>query len=446
MLVSRDDIPTDHLVDYGDKAFLKYSIKNYLDLMPPEPRPDGSLRPIEAIAPQIALINAINNPKYRFIVAVLARRTGKSFISNAIGQLVTLVPGSNVLIMAPNYSLSNISWDIQRKFLNDFGIELRRSNAKDKVIELENGSQIRMGSVTQADSVVGRSYDLIIFDECALNNDGENVFNIQLRPTLDKPNSKAIFISTPRGKNWFETFYKRGSTTEESEKHFPTWCSILSTWNDNPRAIEEDVEDARKSMSTAEFSQEYECSFIALQGRIYEFNPATHVGNIDLEQVEVLDVIAGLDIGFKDMTALCVIVTDGENFYVVDEYQDNGKTTAHHAGKMQAILDKWKVDFIYIDSAAQQTKYDLAMDFDISCTNAKKSILDGIGYVGSIIEHDRLFISKDCHRTVEALENYRWDERPGLLKERAVHDDYSHMSDAIRYALYTHSINVTGLG
>ena len=61
-----------------------------------------------------------------------------------------------------------------------FDVELERSNAKDKVIELKNGSIIRMGSVSQADSVVGRSYDLIIFDEAALNDEGSEVFNIQL--------------------------------------------------------------------------------------------------------------------------------------------------------------------------------------------------------------------------------------------------------------------------
>ena len=439
MLVSRDDISYKELTNYGDDSFLKFPIDNYLSMLP-------SKEPIEAIPPQIALINAVNNPKYRFIVAVLARRTGKSFISNVIGQLTVLVPGTSVLIIAPNYSLSSISWDLQRKFLRDFDIELRRSNAKDKVIELENGSMIRMGSVTQVDSVVGRSYDLIIFDEAALNDDGESAFNIQLRPTLDKPNSKAIFISTPRGKNWFEKFYKRGFTTEDSEKYYPTWASILSTYKDNPRAIEADVEDARRSMSNAEFSQEYECSFIALEGRIFEgFKPSEHVGYIDLDQVDTLDVIAGLDVGFKDPTAMVVMLTDGETFFIVDEYQAQGRQTSSHAKELQKLIDKWEIDFIYIDSAAQQTKYDLAMDYDISTVNAKKSVLDGIGYVGSIIDHDRLLVSKDCYRSIEALENYRWDDKAGLLNERPVHDDYCHMADAIRYAMYSHSVNVAGL-
>ena len=49
----------------------------------------------------------------------------------------------------------------------------------------------------------------IIFDEAALV-DGRDAFNVALRPTLDKDNSKAIFISTPRGRNnWFSEFYQK---------------------------------------------------------------------------------------------------------------------------------------------------------------------------------------------------------------------------------------------
>ena len=80
---------------------------------------------------------------------------------------------------------------MQRSLIKHFDLEVIRDNAKDKVIELSNNSTIRMGSINQVDSVVGRSYDLIIFDEAALT-DGRDAFNVALRPTLDKDNSKAI--------------------------------------------------------------------------------------------------------------------------------------------------------------------------------------------------------------------------------------------------------------
>src|SRR5210317_2015736 len=207
--ISRKDIQSIDLVELqADTRFLKLPVTPYLDLLG-----------IEALPSQVAIINAINNPKYRFVCAAISRRQGKTYIANIIGQLITLVPGSNVLLMSPNYSLSQISFELQRQLIKHFDLEVTRDNAKDKVIELSNGSTIRMGSVNQVDSVVGRSYDLIIFDEAALGADGEEAFNVALRPTLDKPNSKAIFISTPRGRNnWFSTFFNRGFNPE-----FPEW-------------------------------------------------------------------------------------------------------------------------------------------------------------------------------------------------------------------------------
>ena len=430
MEISRDDISSTELQEFSEKErFIKLPIENYLQLVGKEPVP-----------PQIALINAIQNPQYRFITAVLSRRTGKTWISNVIGHLVTLIPGKNILIMAPNYSLSAISWELQRQLLNAFDIELERSNAKDKVIELKNGSSIRMGSVGQVDSVVGRSYDLIIFDECALNKEGKDAFNIQLRPTLDKDESKAIFISTPRGKNWFHEFYKRGF-----DNNFPKWAAIRSTYKDNPRASKQDIADAKASMSTAEFAQEFEADFISLEGQVYNLNKENII-EIDISKLMVYDTIAGLDLGFRDPTAMVTIVTDGYNFYVIDEFLENENTTAGYAEKIQKQIDDHDIDFIYIDSAAQQTKFDLAMDYDISTTNAKKSVLDGIGYVASIIDHDRLFINKKCTHTIDMIDNYRWDGKEGLLNERPLHDGYSHMADALRYALYTHSHNMVELG
>jgi hypothetical protein len=210
--ISRSDIVSDYLMELDlETRFIKLPIDGYLNLLNITPN-----------SSQTAIINAINTDKYRFVCAAVSRRQGKTYISNIIGQLTCLVPGSHVLLMSPNYSLSQISFDLQRQLIKHFDLEVTRDNAKDKVIELSNGSTIRMGSINQVDSVVGRSYDLIIFDEAALT-DGRDAFNVALRPTLDKQNSKAIFISTPRGRNnYFAEFYYRGFSEE-----FPEWCSNL---------------------------------------------------------------------------------------------------------------------------------------------------------------------------------------------------------------------------
>jgi len=422
--VSRRDILCDELVELESEAkFLKLPITPYLDLLNVTPLPS-----------QIAIINAINNPKYRFVSAAVSRRQGKTYIANIIGQLVSLVPSSNILIMSPNYALSQISFDLQRTLIKHFDLEVRKDNAKDKVIELSNGSTVRMGSINQVDSCVGRSYDLIIFDEAALA-DGKDAFNVALRPTLDKDNSKAIFISTPRGRNnWFAEFFYRGFSDE-----FPEWASIKATYTDNPRMSETDIAEARKSMSEAEFRQEYEADFNTYEGQIWKFNFETQVKDLSQFEAGSMDVFAGLDVGYKDPTAMCVIAYDWDEdkYYLLDEYFDAEKTTEQHAAQIQRLIDRWDIDFIYIDSAAQQTRFDFAQNYDITTINAKKSVLDGIGHVSSLVDNNKLYVDQQAKETLICLEAYQWDPNPNLMKERPKHDRASHMADALRYALYS---------
>ena len=422
--VSRTDILSSEIMNFDTaERFIKLPISEYMNLLGIEPNTS-----------QTALINAVNNPKYRFVCAAISRRQGKTYITNVIGQLVSLVPGSHILIMSPNYSLSQISFDLQRQLIKHFDLEVVRDNAKDKVIELSNGSTIRMGSVNQVDSTVGRSYDLIIFDEAALA-DGKDAFNVALRPTLDKENSKAVFISTPRGRNnWFADFYYRGFSEE-----FHDWASIRATYHENPRFSDNDIIEAKKAMSQAEFAQEYLADFNTYEGQVWNFNFEECVADLSQLDTSKMDVFAGLDVGYKDPTALCVIGYDWDEqkYYLIDEYMDAERTTEQHAIEIRKMIDKYNIDWIYIDSAAQQTRFDLAQNYDISTINAKKSVLDGIGHAAGIIDNDLLIIDQRCHQALSAVDQYQWDPNPNLLKEKPKHNMASHMSDALRYALYT---------
>ena len=422
--ISRRDIISDEIVEIGSEArFLKLPIAPYMELLNVTPLPS-----------QIAIINAINNPKYRFVSAAVSRRQGKTYIANIIGQLVSLVPGSNILIMSPNYALSQISFDLQRNLIKHFDLEVTKDNAKDKVIEISNGSTVRMGSVNQVDSCVGRSYDLIIFDEAALA-DGRDAFNVALRPTLDKEGSKAIFISTPRGRNnWFSEFYYRGYSDQ-----FPEWCSIRATYKDNPRMAQSDIDEARKSMSEAEFRQEYEADFNTYEGQIWKFDFEGQVKDLSQLDTSKMDVFAGLDVGFKDPTAMCVIAYDWDEdkYYLVDEYFNAERTTEQHAAEIQKLIERWDIDFIYIDSAAQQTRFDFAQNYDISTINAKKSVLDGISHVAGIADNNLLYVDQECKESLKCLDSYQWDPNPNLIKEKPKHNMASHMADGLRYALYS---------
>ena len=112
--ISREDILSDYIADYCQESkVLKLPVEPYMNLLGITPLPS-----------QVAIINAINNPKDRFVCAAISRRQGKTYIANIIGQLVSLVPNSNILILSPNYALSQISFDLQRTLIKHFDLEV----------------------------------------------------------------------------------------------------------------------------------------------------------------------------------------------------------------------------------------------------------------------------------------------------------------------------------
>tara|TARA_R100000426_G_scaffold79889_1_gene57619 strand:- start:219 stop:857 length:639 start_codon:yes stop_codon:yes gene_type:complete len=209
---------------------------------------------------------------------------------------------------------------------------------------------------------------------------------------------------------------------------------------------ETDIQEARKSMSEAEFRQEYEADFNTYEGQVWNFKFDECVGGFHEMDTSGMDVFAGLDVGYRDPTAFCVIAYswDEEKYFLLDEYLDAERTTEQHAVEIRELIDKWDIDYIYIDSAAQQTRFDFAQNYDITTVNAKKSILDGISHVQAIVDNNRLLVDQTCNETLQSLDQYQWDPNPNLLKEKPKHNRASHMADALRYALYSFETSNSG--
>jgi phage terminase large subunit len=198
-------------------------------------------------------------------------------------------------------------------------------------------------------------------------------------------------------------------------------------------------------MSSAEFAQEYMADFNTYAGQIWNFDYEKCVADLSELDTSNMDVIAGLDVGYKDPTALCVLAYDWDlgKFYVLNEYLDAERTTEQHAVQIRDLQEKHDIDWIYIDSAAQQTRFDFAQNYDISTINAKKAVLEGIGEVASLVDNNNLIVDQRCAHTLQCLDQYQWDPNPNLLREKPKHDKHSHMADALRYALYTFETSAT---
>lgn len=389
---------------------------------------------------QQAMIDGLSD--HRFWVHISARRTGKSSAAAVLALAKLLEPNQQVLVVAPNFNLSSIIWDYTTQLIESFGIETKRYNQKDHVVQLVNDSTFRLLSAENRSSLVGRAANFLIVDEAALINDDE-YYTRDLRPALSTfPDSRALFISTPRGKeNYLYDYYLRGQSDQ-----FPEWGSGLYPWHANPRLKREDIEEAKKALPESIFRQEYYCDWASFEGQIYKIDDEKHLLDLTSEEApfriqpgdERFTFIAGLDMGYRDDTAFIVIATDDINFYVVDEYIASEQATSVHAERIKEMMEYWDIDMIYIDSAAQQTKADLAYEYDIFCDNAIKSVTDGIAHIQSLVVQDKIiFDINSAHHSHKSMTAYRWNSRTEKVKP--IHDWSSHACDAIRYAIYTYT-------
>lgn len=409
-----------------ETRFFQLPIENYLEVLNVEPN-----------KVQIAIINQLNDPRCRYLTSCVSRRVGKSFIAYTCQFLKLLEPGSSVLVMAPNYSIQNIGWDEIKKLIKNFGIETVKENSKDKEIEFENGSFFKLGSVNRADSVVGRSYNLIIYEEAQIDRRGGATFDIQTAPMLDKQNSKQLFISTPRGDNWFKRFYDRGQ-----DETLPLWCSIHGTYRDNPRVPASVIQEARRTASPAMFRQEYEQDFSVFENQIFScFDADKHVIDQLPQHVGSTENFAGIDHGYQDSTAASIIQYDGveDCFYIIDEYEQSRLTTQQHADNFREIMEKHGIDQIFADPAAAQFRADLQMQYDITTMKQKKQTLDSIEYIQSLLQQGKLKVLSKCTGHISMFRNYAWDLEKVEAGQTAkpIHDEYSHLADATRYQLHS---------
>ena len=191
-------------------------------------------------------------------------------------------------------------------------------------------------------------------------------------------------------------------------------------------------------MSKAEFEQEYMANFSVYEGQILVVQPE-HI--VDFEMEDRVEFFAGLDPGYRDPTAFVVIAYKErtDTFHIVDEYLESEATTPKHAARFNEMIAKWGVDAIFIDAAAAQFASDLAYIYDIPTIKGKKDVLPGIARVQSLLEQGRLLIDSSCKETLAAFDQYQWDQRETLTKEKPIHE-HSHIPDAVRYALHTFTI------
>jgi len=110
--------------------------------------------------------------------------------------------------------------------------------------------------------MLGASVDWVVLDEAATML--PRIWQQIVRPTLIDRLGGALFISTPRGLNWFYQLYQMGQDPGET-----SWASWTFTSYDNPHMSNSEIDEMGRGIPTLEFEQEILAKFLAAGSSVF---------------------------------------------------------------------------------------------------------------------------------------------------------------------------------
>ena len=180
----------------------------------------------------------------RFRVVMCGRRFGKSELSQ-IEIITNALLGQSVAYITPTYKLARTFFE---KLTQSIPFE---NNKSELLIKFPTGGTVEFFTGERLDSLRGRKFHFIVIDEASFIPNLEEGWLNSIRPTLTDYRGKALFLSTPRGKNYFYSLYLKGLQGENE------WQSFKFTTYDNPYINSSEVDDARSQLPSVVFEQEY---------------------------------------------------------------------------------------------------------------------------------------------------------------------------------------------
>lgn len=131
-------------------------------------------------------------------------------------------------------------------------------------MELITGGIIEVWSLTNEDAGRGRKYQRVVIDEAAMVANLMHTWNAAIRPTLMDLAGDAWFLSTPKGRNAFWTFYQWGIDAERTE-----WAAWQMPTSANPYIPTGEIEASRLTLPERIFAQEVMAEFIDDAGGVF---------------------------------------------------------------------------------------------------------------------------------------------------------------------------------
>lgn len=377
----------------------------------------------------------IYNDPSRFRVLAAGRRFGKTVL--AVVEMITVAMAKKdrrVWYIAPTYKQAKmIAW----KMLLDM-IPKEFIKGKPNEVELEvtliNGSEISLKGADNEDNLRGVGIHLAILDEFAMMK--RNVWQEIIRPMLTDTLGKALFISTPKGKNHFWELWMRGIRKEAG------YSSYAFKTADNPFIPRSEIKEAEEQVSQRYFRQEYEASFEDFTGLIWpEFEEDKHVVE-PFALPDYFQKIGSIDFATTGTTAsLFASIDDDGNLFITGEYYQQNKRASEVSDSIRG-----RAEVFYGDPAGRRKSenrngvmfslFDEYRDNGIYIIPAQNDVNAGINRVAEYFKAGKVKIFSTCKNLIDELKKYHWSEEKetsGGVLEPKPFKSYDHACDCLRY-------------
>lgn len=278
---------------------------------------------------------------FRWSCIVAHRRCGKTVAvvrQLERGALTCPLPNPRFAYIAPQYKQAK---DVAWQYVKEGAIPLVPHGAKINESELRvdypNGGRLRLYGADNPDSLRGIYLDGVGLDEYA--DMKPNMWSEVIRPALSDRKGWATFIGTPKGR---DNFY---STFREYQKDPKAYTAQLRA-SQTGILPEEELADARRSMSASEYAREYECSFD--EPAINQFIGTDLVDAArGREAGQETPVLMGVDVARFGNDRTCFVIRKGDSIEKIDRI--HGIDTMQTAAKAAELIDFHGVVKTFVD-------------------------------------------------------------------------------------------------
>jgi len=260
---------------------------------------------------QRRVIDSIVATDAKYHIACISRQWGKTIMAqNMVLYWAINDPGSVILWVSPVYSQAN---RVQKELVRAISVGgvIKSNNYSANEITLLNGSQIYFRSAERYDNIRGLTCDYGVIDEAAfIPNDA---FREAIEPVFLVRGKRVLFISTPKGRNFFYDLYQLGQSPDH-----PNYIAYRGRSAESPFINNEAIEEARKTLPDKVYKQEYEAEFIDDGGEVFTGLDAITVSQWPKKSGKVY---CGIDVGrAEDYTVATFIDQQGQ---IIDIYRNN---------------------------------------------------------------------------------------------------------------------------